>query len=392
MKKITLLLIVNILLATGAYSQGIQFSKLSFDEAIKKAKAENKSIFIDAYTEWCGPCKKMSAEVFTTQEVGNFYNDKFINLKIDMDKGEGLEIARKYNVTFYPTYLFFDNEGEMIDRSGGFKKSNDFIADGSKALNNKVALLNIEKNYNIYQNSIDSLFVVMSVTKDIRPELFKKANEEFLKRFSEKDYSSPIAWQYFSEFDKGIESKLFNYFVTNYDKMKDIYGEALLKTMSNKFSEDLNYKFSLGEEAFFASLDKIRGFNIQDFRGFAVQAVFSYYQNMSSSEAQFEKNLMNYYNTKINNNMDAKVEMVSAIRDYKIQFLNKLATQWSKELYDADKSFENAYNYGFFLYTDKQYQIAEKIIKEAISLGTKQNLNIEEVVKLQENNKLFLNQ
>ena len=36
------------------------FQDISFSEALKKAKEENKMVFVDCYTSWCGPCKYMA--------------------------------------------------------------------------------------------------------------------------------------------------------------------------------------------------------------------------------------------------------------------------------------------------------------------------------------------
>jgi uncharacterized protein YyaL (SSP411 family) len=59
-----------------------------------KAKKENKLIFVDAYASWCGPCKLMVKNIFPLKTVGDYYNSHFINAKIDMEKGEGIELAK----------------------------------------------------------------------------------------------------------------------------------------------------------------------------------------------------------------------------------------------------------------------------------------------------------
>ncbi|WP_449386828.1 thioredoxin family protein [Chryseobacterium lineare] len=110
-----------------ALAQGIKFEETNFNTILAKAKKENKLVFIDAYTTWCGPCKLMAKNVFPQKNVGDYYNANFINAKIDMEKGEGIDIAKKYNVKAFPTYLFVDGNGELVHRTLGYVEEKDFI-------------------------------------------------------------------------------------------------------------------------------------------------------------------------------------------------------------------------------------------------------------------------
>ncbi|MFC3161210.1 Thioredoxin [Chryseobacterium arachidis] len=110
-----------------ALAQGIKFEEGNFAAVLAKAKKENKLVFIDAYTTWCGPCKLMVKNVFPQKPVGDYYNANFVNAKIDMEKGEGIEIAKKYNVKAFPTYLFVDGNGELVHRTLGYVEEKDFI-------------------------------------------------------------------------------------------------------------------------------------------------------------------------------------------------------------------------------------------------------------------------
>ena len=77
---------------------GISFQEMSWTDALAKANKNERLIFVDCYTSWCGPCKKMAKDVFTNAEVGDYFNAHFLNLKIDMEKGEGPALAKKYQV------------------------------------------------------------------------------------------------------------------------------------------------------------------------------------------------------------------------------------------------------------------------------------------------------
>lgn len=140
MKKILLTLCAAILAAAGfaqtepVSAVGIQFETGTWAEILAKAKKQNKYVFLDAYTTWCGPCKWMDKNVFPTAEAGEYFNKNFVNAKIDMEKGEGLDIAKQYNVQAYPTYLYVDGDGNLVHRVVGSMETPKFIAASGNAL------------------------------------------------------------------------------------------------------------------------------------------------------------------------------------------------------------------------------------------------------------------
>ena len=145
MKKIlpALLLLVSLL----SFSQGITFENSDFKTTLAKAKAEKKLIFLDAFTSWCGPCKLMAKNIFTKPAVGEFYNSHFVNAKIDMEKGEGIELAKKFNVKVYPTYLFIDGDGELVHRTIGYVEEKDFLQFAKDAENPNRRLGALKKQF-----------------------------------------------------------------------------------------------------------------------------------------------------------------------------------------------------------------------------------------------------
>jgi thiol-disulfide isomerase/thioredoxin len=137
MKKI--LLIFSLLFTIySAYSKeeykGIQFFKGTWKALLAEAKKENKPIFVDVYTTWCRPCKVLDKDVFPNEKVGEFYNKNFINYKIDAEKGEGVEIAKKYGVAQYPTLIYLDSKLEATVAEVGILNGEDLIKQGDKIL------------------------------------------------------------------------------------------------------------------------------------------------------------------------------------------------------------------------------------------------------------------
>lgn len=126
MKKIILSLFLS-LCSILAIGQGIRFEKGSFEQALGKAKSEGKILFVDAYAVWCGPCKWMSEKIFVDSEVGKYFNQYFIGLKLDVERGEGPAIRTRYAIEGLPGYLFLDSEGNIIFRGGGSMPKEKFL-------------------------------------------------------------------------------------------------------------------------------------------------------------------------------------------------------------------------------------------------------------------------
>jgi thioredoxin-related protein len=141
-------LITILLLASApALAQGIVFEESTFDEALAKARAGNKLLFMDCYAEWCGPCKLLSEQVFTRAEVGEYFNEHFVNLKIDMEKGEGVELAKHYAVKVYPTLLILRPDGQVQHRIVGYQDADALLARAREGSSEEGSLLHLETLY-----------------------------------------------------------------------------------------------------------------------------------------------------------------------------------------------------------------------------------------------------
>ncbi|MCH5174315.1 MAG: thioredoxin family protein [Prevotellaceae bacterium] len=111
-------------------AQGMAFEPegTTLEQASAKAKAENKLIFLDCFTQWCGPCKKMARDVFPQEQVGAYMNPKFVNLQIDMESEYGAPLAKKLQIQAYPTFVIFNADAQEIGRFLGGSGAEEFIA------------------------------------------------------------------------------------------------------------------------------------------------------------------------------------------------------------------------------------------------------------------------
>lgn len=114
------------LLFTFAFSSCNLFAqKLSFDDALKKAKKDNKKVIIDVYTDWCGWCKKMDKGAYSDSDIKKIIEENFVFVKLDAE-GSGKnsyngktytdsELAGYFQVSGYPTTVFLEPDGKVIE-------------------------------------------------------------------------------------------------------------------------------------------------------------------------------------------------------------------------------------------------------------------------------------
>lgn len=181
MKKTVLLFLLFPLFVTAQNNSGIRFQNLSWIQLLAKAKAEKKLVFVDAFTTWCGPCKQMSAEVFPEKTVGDFFNANFINAKIDMEKGEGLSIAEKYQVEAYPTYLFVNGDGKIVHKAIGYYEVPDFINIGKDAKDPAKQFYTLKEKYDNGGRQPELLYNLVIAASELDDKDAGKIGKDYFK-------------------------------------------------------------------------------------------------------------------------------------------------------------------------------------------------------------------
>lgn len=187
----------------------------NLNSILDKATKENKLIFIDAYTTWCGPCKKMAKEVFTKDTVANYFNSTFINYKLDMEKGEGIEFAAKYDVNCYPNFLIIDGKGNIIHRGAGYLKHSDFIEFAmfafSSTQNFYTKKAKFEKDGFTEKTILEYISLMNNACLDPSPAVLK-----YLATVKDDELSNSTNWELIRDNVTDINSREINYLIKNY--------------------------------------------------------------------------------------------------------------------------------------------------------------------------------
>lgn len=193
-------------------AQGIEFFHGSWEEALERSKNEGKLIFVDAYAEWCGPCKRMAAQTFPDPKVGEFFNANFVCLKIDMEKRENATFAGKFPVNAYPTLLFIDEKGTLALKQTGALGVDGLLELGQKALGKADKTEELQKRYEAGERDPQFLLqYVKALNRAGKPSL--KIVNDYLA--TQTDFSTPFNLNFIFEGTSEADSRVYDLLVKN---------------------------------------------------------------------------------------------------------------------------------------------------------------------------------
>ncbi|WP_158561188.1 thioredoxin family protein [Emticicia sp. C21] len=227
MKRIFYFLFLFTTAVHAKETKGIRFTEGTWAQILTEARTQNKLIFVDIYTTWCGPCKVMDKNVFTNTEVGEKFNTSFINYKIDAEQGEGIDLKKKYAITGFPTYLFVNQEGELVYKSIGSMPAKKFLSEADKALqagNHYKSTAALEEDFKSGRRDAKFLYEFLE-RKKLNGEQNDGILEEYLKAIPESAQKTEKVLMIISENIGSIDSKAFDILRNSLDRFMNMTPE-----------------------------------------------------------------------------------------------------------------------------------------------------------------------
>ncbi|MDR3715799.1 MAG: DUF255 domain-containing protein [Puia sp.] len=264
--------------------KGIRFEKgLTWHQIQDKAKAENKFIFMDCFATWCAPCKYMDKSVYTDDSIGNFINERFISVKVQLDSsahddddirkwyGDAHQIKENYFVSAMPTFLFFTPDGKMMFKEMGAKNVQDFRSMAALAMTDpNQEFYSLVEKYDENKVDYSRMPSLAEAAQNLHEDklalnIARNYMHNYLDSLSARQFFTRQNFEFISIFYSMVNSgdKVFNYFIhqpAKVDNMMDDKGYSYRYAKYVIYKEEITPKLEkANEEGTAPNWDEIAG-------------------------------------------------------------------------------------------------------------------------------------
>ena len=209
---------------SSAYGQeGVIFEELEWVDAVEKARAENKLIFLLAYVDWSQPCEMLDRFALRDTQVGALYNEQFINIRLDMEAFPGVELVEHYEIYGFPSMLFIDGNGKIIHRGCGVLNDEEMVQLAQQAMG--------EDNLSAYQNQFKAgdrsveLLTKYSILLEDACMSKAKLVEDYFNSVKSEAWTNEASWLMINLNVSDPYSEQFQYLINNKASFARKYGK-----------------------------------------------------------------------------------------------------------------------------------------------------------------------
>ena len=185
--------------------------------------------------------------IFPNEEVGEFYNQNFINVKLDMEKGEGLKFRRQYPVSAFPTLYYIDYTGKVVQKVVGGQSVEGFLGQG------KLALRKIDRSgqyAEAYEDGDRDPELVYNYVRSLNQagkSSLSVANEYIDKQ---EDLTTDFNLKFILEAAVEADSKIFSMLIKNRDRIeeltsKEAVNEKILEACRATVKKAMEYRMAM---------------------------------------------------------------------------------------------------------------------------------------------------
>ena len=367
----------------AAQNKGLQFQDLSYEQALQKSAAEKKPVFLFGYATWCHFCEYMKDSVLITEAVGNFYNQNFICIKMDLEK-EGKNLNQKtIRAKSFPVLLFMNAQGEMLHRVTGKKDAQDFLQIGNDAIDSTKQLRTFIYKYRdgklSPQQTYEYFKMIDRAGMDNQPLI-----NNYLTLIPEGKLTATYSWKIMYELFRDIEQPCMKVVL---DHRADYTAKYTADSIDNKimglYINALMNKVQMLDSNGYTSIQgKLRASKIDLAEKIIAFADLNKMKMKGEWEAYF-RNAVLFVDQYAKNDYRRLNDIAYNVfeKAYDKDLLRK-AEGWSKTAVTLMDTYKNNYTLACLYYRNEKYDEARTVLYHAIDLATKQGMEPKQALQL----------
>jgi len=207
--------------------------------ALENAKTQGKPLFVMLYADWCPHCNQMKKEVFSDPAVMDFLNKNYVCVWKNVEKEEGIALKDKYNTKSLPTFLFIDPSNEVLVYAlKGESKKADFLTEANYALNPRMQLPYLEKEFLADPGNSNKFFAYLNTLKKGKDRTdLSIPTHIYLNTQSDTQLVSELNWRVIANGVTDIKSREFQYVLNH---QKDFAAVASQNRVDRKIESIVN--------------------------------------------------------------------------------------------------------------------------------------------------------
>lgn len=342
----------------------------------EQAKAENKLVFVDAYTDWCSYCHKLDKEVYTEQSVVDYYTENFINVKFDAESEFGYPKAQQLSITGYPTMLFMTASDQVFKVIDGFVPAEALLAYGKDISRMIKALPELEAKFESGLITSDEQLELISIMEGTDEIKAKSIAKNYVSKLKEVDFLSIQNIWLLARHQNQIDGYPFLYITSHKALMIETHGvNEVNDYMSTVYNDNLQLAIKYGDDELLESVvsQVLPEFVENDQLPSARYSTKSVYYAQRAEFDSYKMEVNAYMNNHLSRDSKADFALSTTydiIENYASDEMLLFSTQLLQQALDIDaKNFELNSIFGYTKGLMGDYKAANKFLEIAKTLA-----------------------
>ena len=218
-------LIIFLFLSAFGYAQ-VVFEK-SLSEAFKKAKEQNKPVFIEYFNSDCSVCKRLATLFREDAQIISHFNSKFINYAMntyDDLPAEDAALLQKAKLHFesVPVLLFFDQNKNFLHYSSGDITVKSIMNEAKKSVFPEYNSAGLKSKYEAGDRSVRTLYAYANLlVLNKNDEKLKQVTQDLFLNFNQSELARKKSYLILKRVVIDSENGFFKFWMDNLDLLKD---------------------------------------------------------------------------------------------------------------------------------------------------------------------------